>query len=372
MKASTSSLNRELNKIIDVENHLSFVKSMVQKCYTSSKKKSELLEKVKLAEQRATDRTLRVAILGEFSSGKSTFINALLRQRLLKSARAATTATATHISYGHTLKVTVDFLDGRSIRSTALDTSQLCRAIAHIKATPIKTIPIREVIDILTSDQKVANFVKRVFVSLPNKNLKSGISIIDTPGIGAGASDTENHTQITQAVIEEAADAVIVLIPSAQPMSNTLISFLQSTTHRFLHRCIFIVTAMDNQEEEDRARILDFVNQCLRQKLELKAPVICESAAISALPIVGKVPRYKRTVWVLWQQQFAIVESTIFQELARQRNVIIAENLIHLFQSIFLDLETKIKERQSINGSMDELIQRKQKLESLKVKLLSI
>lgn len=57
--------------------------------------------------RRLTDGRLRLAVIGEFSSGKSTFINGLLRAPVLPVAVLPTTATAVTIEYGPAFLVRV-------------------------------------------------------------------------------------------------------------------------------------------------------------------------------------------------------------------------------------------------------------------------
>jgi len=47
--------------------------------------------------ERLRDNTLRVVVVGSFSSGKSTFLNALMGKDLLKHGTKETTATITEI-----------------------------------------------------------------------------------------------------------------------------------------------------------------------------------------------------------------------------------------------------------------------------------
>lgn len=338
-------LFEEIDAITNASEHISFAKNMIHKHSVSSQRKQNLFEQLQYIEKRTKDATLYLAVLGEFSSGKSTFINALLRQRLLKSARVATTASATYIKYGHTKSVSVTFSNNKCIRATESNYSQLCKTISELKTDLPKKPSLNQLLDLLTSSQAVANWVKRIDIWLPEERLKRGLSIIDTPGIGAGADYTHNHARVTQTVIKESADAAIVLIPSSAPMSDTLISFLRTTVNHFLHRCVFVVTAMDDREEEEREQVINFVKHKLKEKLGLVNPMVLESAAITMLPI-AKIPSYKQDIWCYWQQQFVGLEKIFLREMIRQRNVIISERLICLLQAIFIELNQDIEEKQ--------------------------
>jgi Dynamin family len=50
-----------------------------------------------------------LAVVGEFSAGKSTFIDAVLRDPLLKRAPLVTTAAATHLCYSERIDLEVRF-----------------------------------------------------------------------------------------------------------------------------------------------------------------------------------------------------------------------------------------------------------------------
>ncbi len=339
------SLCEEIDTMTNTSEHLSFAKNLIDKHSVSGQRKQNLFEQLKFIEKRTNDATLYLAVIGEFSSGKSTFINGLLRQRLLKSARVATTASATYITYGKAFSISVTFSDNRCVQATESDNSRLCRVISQIKTDLPKQLSLKELIELLTSDQDIANGVQRIDVSLPEERLKAGLSIIDTPGIGAGADYTQNHASVTQTVIEESADAAIVLIPSSQPMSDTLISFLKTTASHFLHRCIFVITAMDDQEVEERENIVNFVKRTLKEKLGLIKPIVLESAAITMLAF-AKIPASKQHTWLYWQQQFIELETILLRVMICQRNVIISERLVCLLQSIFVELNKDIEEKQ--------------------------
>lgn len=337
------SLTEDIEAITHASEHIIFSQNIINKHSSSSERKEKFLSQLHSISNRAGNPILYLAVLGEFSSGKSTFINALLRQRLLKSARVATTASATYISYGDQLSIKATFLDNECIQATELNTLKLGQRISEIKANLPREISIKDFIDLLTSDQEVANHIKRIDILLPEARLKEGLSIIDTPGIGAGAEYTSNHSKVTKSVIDESADAAIVLIPSSQAMSDTLISFLRTTVSHFLHRCIFMITAMDDQEEEQRTQIIHFTKRKLQEKLGLIEPIVLESSAITMVPI-PKVPSHKQDMWLYWQQQFVNAENVIISEMIRQRKIIISERLIFLIQSIFTELDKDIEE----------------------------
>jgi predicted GTPase len=345
VKSNHNSLADEINETIDAGEHLEFIRNLIQRHCLSEAKQQYFWQQLDLIERRINDSTLYLTVIGEFSSGKSTFINGLLRKRLLKASRVATTASATYITYGDTFKVKVTFVDDRCVEATESQTGFLYEAIANLEKSLPQNPSLQQLIDLLTSNQNVADRVQKIEISLPEDSLKSGLTIIDTPGIGAGADYTTNHANVTRKEIANAGDTAIILIPASSPLSNTLITFLQTTVKHLLHRCLFVITAMDNQEEEERKEIVSYVKQKLESKLSLTNPVVLESAAITMLPI-SQIPASKLDIWSYWQHQFQALESLLLREMNRQRKVIILERLVYLLQQILAELNLDLTEKQ--------------------------
>ncbi|NJM23654.1 MAG: Dynamin family protein, partial [Richelia sp. SM1_7_0] len=104
----------ELNALTDAEDHLQFAANIIQGEEISTALKSEIDSQINQIQKRRSDSNLYLAVIGEFSSGKSTFINALLRDDLLKTSVLPTTAAATKLCYGSCLEVKVQLGGTRS------------------------------------------------------------------------------------------------------------------------------------------------------------------------------------------------------------------------------------------------------------------
>ena len=58
---------------------------------------SRYITELNILKDRLNDKTFRIAVVGEFSSGKSTFVNSIIGKDVLKHAATETTATVTYI-----------------------------------------------------------------------------------------------------------------------------------------------------------------------------------------------------------------------------------------------------------------------------------
>lgn len=304
----------------------------------------EITSKIERCRSKMDDEKLYLALVGEFSSGKSTFINALLGFRLLKEAVMPTTACATYIqSKGKILTINVSFFDGCEFKASSND----FKGVASYLESTYKVVrtSLLEIIEDLTSDQKIARTVKELEIFVPNANIPRNVVLIDTPGFNPGAVSVDNHYEITKHVVEEIADAALILTPQEQAMSATLLRFLQETLHRCLHRCYFVITKMDNSDPAHRTDIVDFARQRIITDLNVLNPKLYAESAITVLP-VKKIPSNKVEDWAFYGMMFKQFESTLWENIRRSKDIVLNEHIDNLIQEIVQQCSLKIKERE--------------------------
>ena len=140
---------------------------------------------------------VKILVVGEFKTGKSTFINAFLGRELLCSEVTPTTAVVTYICYGPRECLTVCFRDGRNV-----------------------TFDMKELGE-LTSENgmKYRNLRKEisaVYVYLPLPILNH-ITLIDSPGVNVRI---QRHEEATHSILEEA-DYVVWVMSAVQAGKRT-------------------------------------------------------------------------------------------------------------------------------------------------------
>lgn len=152
-----------------------------------------------------------LAVVGEFSSGKSFLLNALLGKfTLLATDINPTTATITELEYGSDTIANALYEDGRTER---IPLDQLNRFIA------VGTGDVGTLHD-ATKDESDAPV--RVTVSTDSPFLQRGFMVADTPGL---ASINPAHRRATLQFLP-GADAVLYLIDTQQPFTDGDAAFL--------------------------------------------------------------------------------------------------------------------------------------------------
>ena len=325
---------------MEVEQQLEFFSQL-----TDAYNLDRMRQSVANLQRKMKNHTLHLAVVGEFSCGKSTFINALIGRRILKEAVMPTTACATYISKGvGTLSISVEFADKKFRVKEGDFTSLLSYLQQRYDLQPDGT---QQLIDTLTSDQIVARDVKAMHLAIPHISLPDHVVIIDTPGFNPGDVSVQNHFEVTRRVVTSKADAALVLMPSDQPFSNSLRVFMHDYLNKYLHRCVFVLTMGDHKTPSDRQLLLNYVKGRLLTDFKMEeAKVFCESA-ITTLPVV-RIPDSMKPEWTYWQKEFVAFKTNMWNLLIRNKEVILSEHLHNLALDLVQQLQRALTEKQTI------------------------
>ncbi len=304
-----------------------------------------LLDKYDKLSNRVADTKFYLAIVGEFSSGKSTFINALLRKRLLKEAVKPTTAAATFIEKkGYVLNIEVLFDDNRKFHATEINKVELCDYIQCQFNVVCNTL--KDLIDGLTSIQEVALHVQKLYINIPDANIPQGVVLIDTPGFNPGDEAFGNHFEVTKSIVENVADMALILMPSEQTMSASIQDFMKNSLLHYLHRCRFIITKGDNLPSSERDIVTNFLREQLCSNFSIQSPKIYIESAIASLPVVT-IPESKRIEWNMWKNKFSSFEKETWKTLAQQKDTIIAEHINNILNELLVELRKTLQQKQN-------------------------
>jgi GTP-binding protein EngB required for normal cell division len=192
-------------------------------------------------------KTFKLAVVGEFNTGKSTFINALLKYEILSVSWKPCTAAKTVLRYGESERFKVSYLSGQ--REDIYDSNNLLEDIA--KFTSDTTIDDKERLE---GNVTLAKQIKEVEIWCKADFLrKREIDIVDTPGLGAVFPE---HKEVTYGLIPEM-DATMFLFPIDPGISEEDILFLRFMREH-IKQIFFVMTKSDYartpEEREERAK----------------------------------------------------------------------------------------------------------------------
>lgn len=330
---------------MNIESHLNYISS-VNSTYLSGGDNAEVASRIHSIQEKRNDQKLYLAIIGEFSSGKSTFINALLGFRLLKEAVMPSTACATYIEcHAQKLSVNVTFFNGDNYIASEFDYSVLRSYI--LRKYNLNCEDIYQIIHALTSNQSVAINVKNLCIQIPGTAIPSNVVIIDTPGFNPGSSSVANHQEITRDIVENVADAAIILTSQEQAMSATLSRFLKKNFERCLHRCTFVVTKFDTLFDEiARKEVLDYARQRIVQDLGISSPKLCGISAVTMLP-VKNIPSDRESDWLFLKQSFIDFMQQTWLDLRKSKESMLSEHVYTLVKDVVTLCSDKLSSKES-------------------------
>lgn len=194
-----------------------------------------LQERLRQLDRRLEDGVLRVAVFGEFSSGKSTLLNGLLGRFLLPSSALVTTTLVTHLFAesswtGFELRLKsgeVVRSDDRSCAAWFADT--LGEAMPDHPAVALHR---------LMSDPDASAEVAGLDLHHTDALLGRDVVLLDTPGFNA---TDEGHRELAENTAD-LADLVVVLIPATAIVSTALAEFVSEVLSNHEDRCVFVLT----------------------------------------------------------------------------------------------------------------------------------
>ena len=147
------------------------------------------IEELEYIQNRYEDKNFKIAVVGEFSSGKSTFINALIGKDLLKHATLETTATVTYIhNVDQDTKISVSYTDGRVIEY---------KDYSFIQDTTTTL-----------SNEDVVNNIDYVDIYVKFSDVDDDFTIVDTPGLNGTA---DKHREKTIEEIKKSHACIYIL-----------------------------------------------------------------------------------------------------------------------------------------------------------------
>ncbi|MCQ2191697.1 MAG: dynamin family protein [Paludibacteraceae bacterium] len=209
-----------------------------------------------------SETSLILPIVGEFSSGKTTLINALTDSKMLETATKPTTATIYAINFGRE-EVKAEGVDNNGIL-IPLDINSL-------------------------KNEELVQF-KQVNIYDTNKKLSKYTILVDTPGL---ASNEKSHKEALMSFLPQA-DAVIMSVDVNKQFTSVNREFVNSC--KLANREVFVMLTMcDSKTDSAVADTVKLINKQENIPLE---NIICISASTNKLDefyeLLNKIERNKR------------------------------------------------------------------------------
>ncbi|MCK5797120.1 MAG: dynamin family protein, partial [Deltaproteobacteria bacterium] len=196
------------------------------------------------------DRPLLVAVMGEFNTGKSTFVNALIGEEIAPMGITPTTATINILKYGEARAARVVWNDDREELLPWEEVGSFLRTLDNTQARKIRVVELLEPAEALLR-----------------------VNVVDTPGLN---SIVEDHEQTAREFLDEA-DAVIWLFAADQAGKETEEIALEMLERQHL-KTVGVINKIDRLTADELTHVVAHLQKTLGDYVEAMLPVSAKHA----------------------------------------------------------------------------------------------
>ena len=238
--------------------------------------------------------------MGEFSSGKSTLLNALMGDKLLPSFSNETTATINFLKHKnksqHGEGGRVYYKDGTEKEIEVADFETISKYVST------------------ESDENVAQTISHLDLYLDSKFLENNVTLVDSPGLNGIA---DGHREITEEQIQKSSASIFVFNAN-QPGSNSDFEFLKNL-QKHVKGIICVLNQIDCIKETEGQSVESVIKKLKEnyKKMIPDAVTIPEIIPVAAYPAL--VARGTKKMEYNGKVEFSCNEKKKFEDISRMK-----------------------------------------------------
>jgi GTP-binding protein EngB required for normal cell division len=215
-------------------------------------------ERIRDLQIRLAEDRFNLVVVGRFSRGKTSLMNAVLGSDRLPTGIVPLTSVITTVTYGSKEQVVLEYQD-RGFRSKI----------------SLKSLP-----EYITQAGNPGNCkkIKVAEVQLPAEILRRGFFFVDTPGLG---SPIPENTRTTENFLPEA-DAFLLVTGYESPLSEEELRFLRGASSS-ARKIFLVLNKQDTVGAEEREQALEYVHEQLRALFDHDIPALFSVSARDGL-----------------------------------------------------------------------------------------
>jgi GTP-binding protein EngB required for normal cell division len=277
---------------------------------------------------RLAEDRFNLMLVGRFSRGKSTLINAVLGYPYLPTGILPLTSVITTVRYGSRPQAVLNF------RNAGLP----------------REIPLSQLPEYVTQQSNPGNVKRLAYaeIQLPVELLRRGLFFVDSPGLGSSIAE---NTETTERFFPQA-DAFVLITSYDSPLSEEEDRALQRI--RQADRVLFvIVNKHDTVSPSERGQVLEFVQERLARYYFTREPLVFSVSARLALE--GK---QQRNVELIDASGIRPFEEALFHFLTEEKAEAFLASIqerVSAFVTQRCDLEQQPERREILDGLLARL-----------------
>ncbi|NQY20175.1 MAG: dynamin family protein [Campylobacteraceae bacterium] len=251
---------------------------------------------------------MEVAITGQFSSGKSTFLNALLSRNILPTGITPVTSKVNFINYGEEYKLKITYYSGAQ-----------------------EFASIDKIAEFTDQREDEMNNIKYLTLYAPMEILKE-ISFVDTPGLN---SQSQSDTDTTRKVLRDVGGIIwLTLIDNAGKLSEAEV--LEEYMENFKNKSLCVLNQKDKFTPEQVETTTSYVKEKFGKYFAQVTPISAKMALESRASQKD----------ILMQDEYEKITKDFKNDLKNS-----SDNKLDFFKNSFDKYQDKIKEIQNTDES---------------------
>lgn len=222
--------------------------------------RSDLADRLRLEQRRLQRPPCSALVIGEFNKGKSSMINALLNARVCATDADIATAVPTIVRYADELSAATTDADGA--------------VLERIDPAAVEALVTRPAIERIAGTERAgAGAPIGIEMGVPRELLRTGLVIVDTPGMGGGLNSAHAATALRAL---SGADAVVFVTDAGQELTAPELDLLRRASE-LCRRSAIALTKIDFYGEWRRIAAL---NRGHLQRAGINLPIFPLSAPL--------------------------------------------------------------------------------------------
>lgn len=340
-------LANRFDAVTEFPGHVGFARKLLESYKWDEETVQKLTAELDALQAKHDDRFLNLSVIGEFSTGKSTFINALLRRSgfLESGSLQGTTKTATIIENSDAFALILTYKDGNKDTQEFESCEELKECVANISL-----------------DEERASSLYSVTIQLPAPLLrKLGFRIIDTPGVN---SNERWHDDVTIRTIEEMSDLSIIIIDASKPLPQQFCDFINSNLEHILGSCVFVVTKVNVIRKRELEEVMKYIKSKAQKEFNIADPLVLPYSSADVIENLEKLDNSIDLPELIAASLKS--EKTMMEHMSMLKPVVQTLELIKIADKIYGMLQNHLDE---IAQEQNELMRKMEKMRALPSKM---
>lgn len=249
------------HELLRLESQLMFAAKEVERHQWSPSVRDTLMRNLTDVRRRLKDDCVNISVVGQFSSGKSSFINALLGLDLLSMDEMPDT---TLVPVVLTYAPTPIYQEISKNATTRPETMTMAQLTERLKCVVAKDIRVEDFPDMDAYMERFyaerANALRRaadivqINVGIPSEFLRKGFRVIDTPGLASGNPRCAEFARKFMAIT----DTSIIVAEAMRPLTLDTRKILDDIIGERIKHCMVVFTRYDMVTPSRRDKVRQF------------------------------------------------------------------------------------------------------------------